>query len=155
MDKLGDESAAASAQTDALNSVAAAARGMAKSMERKRTVGSMHKQVGFYIKLGMTEEAKALLAKISKYEEDIVEQDKQEELLAKQKPESPKSAVPTSILLDNEEEAGEVASTFKQECDNPLDSQDEDEQSGSDEDEESSHPSQPSDDSKLVKKPRL
>ena len=163
LEKLGEDSAAASAQADALNSVAAAAAGLAKSMDRKRQVDSMHKQVNALIKLGMKDEAMNMLHKITQYEEELAAQDK-----AQQEKDSKPAAVPQSINVastqntgevekqdggqDEEEEEEEedpnaVSQTYKEAVHFALDTGDEDE----DEDEDSSHPSQPSDDSRLVK----
>ena len=164
IDKLGEDSAAASAQTDALNSVAVAAAGLAKSMDRKRVVDSMHKQVSAYIKLGMKDEAKKLLEEITKHEESFVEEDKAN---LEKKPPARSAKVPQSIDIDDQNEDGdeddndneevqqeegqgeEQQMKFRAVIDNALDTGDEVSSSAS-----SDHPSQDSDDSRLVKKKR-
>ena len=155
IDRLGEDSAAASAQTDALNSVAVAAAGLAKSMDRKRVADSMHKQVSAYIKLGMKDEAKQLLEDITKHEKHFQEED---QLELEKKPAAQKK-VPGTIEVpsdeeqssqeaeDEEEEGGAQQMTFRTAIDNALDTGDE----GDTSEDESDHPSQPSDDSRLQK----
>ena len=153
IDRLGEDSAAASAQTDALNSVALAAAGLAKSMDRKRVVDSMHKQVSAYIKLGMKDEAKQLLEEITKHEKTFVEEDKRQ-LDQKPAPKQ-KEAVPGTIEVGSGgsqstqegEEGAEQQMTFRTEIDNALDTGDE----GDSSEEDTDHPSQPSNDSRLDK----
>ena len=102
LDKLGEQSAATTAQTDALKSVAAAASGLALSMERKRVVDSMHKQVSSYIKLGMVEEAKKTLAEIQNYEVQVQELEDKKKAAA---------TVPSSIDLEGNSIVQEVIDT--------------------------------------------
>ena len=75
MEKLGEDSAAASAQTEALQSVANSATGLVLSFNRKRKVDSLHKQVDSHIKLGMTDKALAILEKVQELEAEMDEQD--------------------------------------------------------------------------------
>ena len=152
IEKLGDDSAAASAQTDALQSVANSASGLVVSFNRKRKVDSLHKQVDSYIKLGMTEKAVAILEEVQALEAKMDEEDAR-------KPAA--KDVPRNMEVEDggddeeEEEEEEDADTvsvvhqtgphFTSACDDPLDE--------GDDGDDSSHPSQPSDDSRAVKNP--
>ena len=153
IEKLGEDSAAAGAQTEALMSVAASANGLVTQLSRKRKTDSMHKQVDSYIKLGMTQKALELLEQIQSMEASIEDEENKKKAA---------TDVPKNIDVDDHQEEGDDSAEeeeeftqqqgtgphFRSAVDDALDDGDD----GGDTDEDSDHPSQPSDDSKAMKR---
>ena len=155
--KMEAESVATAAHTDAVLAVARSAAQLNKTFDKKRRIDSMHKSVDAYLRLGDTDKARELLQRIDQLNAEE-EEEKPPASTALATPTA--SSLPTSINIgseddeeEEEEEEEDIQPTQMRFTSLPgaLDSGD----SANKSDEESSHPSQPSDDSRLIKNSSL
>ena len=158
--KMEAESVATTAHTDAVLAVAKSAADLNRTFDKKRRLDSMHKSVDAYLRLGDTDKARALLQKIENLN---AEDDRKPAASAAATPTA--SSLPTSINIGTEEEEeqdDEEQDAYGDEEEDiaPLQMKftsvpgalDTEDSANKSESEESSHPSQPSDDSRLIKK---
>ena len=150
--KMEAESVATTAHTDAVLAVAKSAADLNRTFDKKCRLDSMHKSVDAYLRLGDTDKARALLQKI----ENLNAEDDRKPAATPMA-----SSLPTSINIGTEEEEEQDDEEQDEEEDiEPLQMKftsvpgalDTEDSANKSESEESSHPSQPSDDSRLIKK---